>query len=132
MGAIGGDGEEIIAYNFDRKTGRYTYCEVVDRSPLDNELLIPGNSTLVPPPLEVPPGAAPYFVGGKWMVKADKELARVMRVKRNEALARSDWRMLSDVVNSNRDAWAAYRQELRDLPSHPAWPLVGLPEEPMD
>lgn len=132
MGAIGGDGGEIIAYNFDKKTGRFTYAEKVDRSPLDGELLVPGNSSLLPIPVDLPDGTWPYFVGGKWVVKKDDELARVMKARRNEALARSDWRMLPDVVNSNRDAWAAYRQELRDLPSHPAWPLVGLPEEPMD
>lgn len=34
---------------------------------------------------------------------------------RNEELARTDWRMISDVP-TDKVAWAAYRQALRDLP----------------
>jgi hypothetical protein len=38
-----------------------------------------------------------------------------LRDRRNRLLAGSDWRMVSDAP-WNTELWAAYRQELRDLP----------------
>jgi len=40
-----------------------------------------------------------------------------VRLKRNQALADSDWRALKDVVLPN--AWKEYRQALRDITEHP-------------
>jgi hypothetical protein len=42
---------------------------------------------------------------------------------RNEELARTDWRMISDTP-TDKTAWATYRQALRDLPAQ-----AGLAEE---
>jgi hypothetical protein len=39
------------------------------------------------------------------------------RIERNRRLVNSDWTRLDDVTQINKDAWATYRQQLRDLPS---------------
>ena len=53
-----------------------------------------------------------------------------LRKDRNALLASSDWTQASDspLTNENKADWAAYRQELRDLPAvttdpaDPTWP----------
>jgi len=50
-----------------------------------------------------------------------------MRKERNQLLKDSDFRMLSDYPNTNREAWELYREQLRALPetwseSNPAFP----------
>lgn len=56
-----------------------------------------------------------------------KELIEAIRVQRDGLLKASDWTQLADAP-VDREAWAEYRQKLRDLPgstedpSNPAWP----------
>lgn len=51
-----------------------------------------------------------------------------MRYWRDGELARTDWTQLSDAV-CNKEAWATYRQALRDLPaSNPDPRKIELPE----
>ena len=40
-----------------------------------------------------------------------------MRLHRDRLLAASDWTQTTDDPTGNRDAWAAYRQALRDFPA---------------
>jgi len=40
-----------------------------------------------------------------------------MRQERNQLLKESDFRMLPDYPNTNKEAWELYRQELRDFPA---------------
>jgi len=40
------------------------------------------------------------------------------RIERNRRLADCDWTRLDDAPQNNKDAWAAYRQALRDLPTN--------------
>ena len=47
--------------------------------------------------------------------KVSAEPMRVLRLKRNQKLAETDWMANSDVTMS--DDWKKYRQDLRDLPS---------------
>lgn len=54
---------------------------------------------------------------------------RQLRQTRNARLAASDWAMLEDAPSvTNKEAWKAYRQALRDLPAtvtdpaNPVWP----------
>ncbi len=60
--------------------------------------------------------------------------AATKRFMRNRMLRESDYTQLADVMGSmSRDeqaAWRLYRQELRDLPSLPNWPLVDFPTPP--
>ena len=43
------------------------------------------------------------------------EPARLVREKRNQLLAESDWTQTRDNVRLNDNAWITYRQELRDI-----------------
>ena len=50
--------------------------------------------------------------------KAELESAeplRLLRQQRNQLLAQSDWRMVSDYPGSNQTEWQTYRQALRDI-----------------
>lgn len=55
--------------------------------------------------------------------------ANLKRRDRDDALAASDFRMVSDAPWDTA-AWATYRQALRDLPDHADWPDVDLPTPP--
>ena len=43
------------------------------------------------------------------------EPARLVRIKRNQLLAESDWTQTRDNVRLNDSTWVTYRQELRDI-----------------
>lgn len=53
-----------------------------------------------------------------WLTNIDYEeqLLVKMRNQRNELLKQSDWTQLEDAP-VNKQAWAAYRQQLRDFPT---------------
>lgn len=51
----------------------------------------------------------------------------VVRSQRNQLLSASDWTQLPDVPLATKDAWAIYRQALRDITNQPdpfniTWP----------
>lgn len=52
------------------------------------------------------------------------------RSQRDALLLNSDWTQAGDDPTGNKEAWAVYRQQLRDLPADPAWPYVDFPEVP--
>lgn len=43
------------------------------------------------------------------------EPMRLLRQQRNQFLAQTDWRMVSDYPGSNQTEWQTYRQALRDI-----------------
>lgn len=51
------------------------------------------------------------------------DLATQMRDQRNALLAACDWTQLPDAPVDHA-AWAAYRQQLRDVTSQPGWPTA--------
>jgi hypothetical protein len=58
-----------------------------------------------------------------------------LRAERNRHLAACDWTQLADahLSQDKKDAWATYRQELRDLPesvTDPTGPSVSWPLDP--
>lgn len=55
--------------------------------------------------------------------------AAQLRRQRDIALMNSDWTQVLDAP-VDRNAWAAYRQALRNLPEHPDFPNVELPKDP--
>lgn len=60
----------------------------------------------------------------------DVDLTRLMRAHRDRLLVESDWTQLPDAP-VDRQAWAAYRQTLRDFPA--TWtpgPTVTFPVAP--
>lgn len=65
----------------------------------------------------------PETVFNEWLVER-------MRAHRDRLLAESDWTQLPDAP-VDRDAWATYRQALRDFPA--TWtpgPVLTLPDKP--
>jgi hypothetical protein len=55
---------------------------------------------------------------------------KMMRAIRNDLLAQSDWSQLPDAP-CNREAWATYRQALRDFPATwTAGPEADFPDTP--
>ena len=52
-----------------------------------------------------------------------------VRAARDRALANSDWTQGADAP-VDQQAWATYRQALRDLPEAEGWPNVDLPHSP--
>ena len=62
--------------------------------------------------------------------RIDDEAAERVRADRNKRLADSDWTQLADNT-ADTNAWAAYRQALRDLPNTDGFPHdVTWPTEP--
>lgn len=60
----------------------------------------------------------------------EETLFSVIRFERNMLLSRSDWTQLPD-SNANKQAWATYRQQLRDLPAQNDNPrLITFPAQP--
>ena len=55
---------------------------------------------------------------------------RIKREDRNNLLAETDWTQMPDVPEATKTKWAAYRQELRDLPSKSEFPDVDFPTKP--
>jgi len=53
----------------------------------------------------------------------DADWAAINRGKRDQMLKKSDWTQLPDAP-VDKEAWAAYRQELRDLPEREDWPNI--------
>ena len=57
------------------------------------------------------------FIKNPMFSDATKEqIMEQLRLWRNQELANTDWTMISDAA-TDKDAWAEYRQALRDLPS---------------
>lgn len=52
---------------------------------------------------------------------SDEDVAGINRDIRDRKLVECDWTQLPDAT-ADKAAWAAYRQALRDLPSHQNWP----------
>jgi hypothetical protein len=61
----------------------------------------------------------------------EADWASVNRGKRDKLLRDSDWTQLPDVPLATKEAWATYRQALRDLPEHPNWPDLNEADWPV-
>lgn len=61
----------------------------------------------------------------------DEQISACIREWRNRQLAASDWTQLSDTP-ADKPAWAAYRQELRDMMQQNSNPkLIVFPTAPV-
>lgn len=81
------------------------------------------------------------YVGGEWVIanqeEYDNQLAGITQhqanlviIDRDLRLKESDWTVLPDLPASFTSVWAAYRQELRDVPNQPGFPWNPLPTPP--
>ena len=58
-------------------------------------------------------------------------LPMTIRNERNALLTASDWTQAADVPQTTKDAWATYRQALRDVPQQAGFPTnVTWPQKP--
>ena len=58
-------------------------------------------------------------------------LASEARTERTARLRDSDWTQVPDVPLDNKEAWATYRQELRDVPNQSGFPReIDWPSQP--
>jgi len=60
----------------------------------------------------------------------EAERAIANREYRNQLLTASDWTQLPDVPLETKEAWAAYRQALRDLTDHVNFPNLSADDWP--
>lgn len=85
---------------------------------------------------------SPTYTNGTWIQtwvvtnKSSDEIAehqiyksKQLRAMRNDLLSRSDWTQVADAP-VDQQAWATYRQALRDLPDAPGFPDIDLPRPP--
>lgn len=62
-------------------------------------------------------------------VASQDDLAAAVRARRDALLAASDWTQGKDIPDSISNAWAGYRQALRDIPQQEGFPAsVSWPE----
>jgi len=80
---------------------------------------------------EVPFGAT-HYINGKFETKQNIDLLTVEALEKRQALlVGSDWTQLAD-VNVDKEAWAEYRQHLRDIPAQSGFPITidwGVPPQ---
>jgi len=62
---------------------------------------------------------------------SDAQIAAEARMYRNQLLSESDWTQLPDVPQALKDAWATYRQALRDITAQSGFPRnIVYPTKP--
>jgi hypothetical protein len=72
--------------------------------------------------------ASPQLINGKWVEvwmvnRLPTDVAELnVRTQRNRLLRESDWTQGKDISENTSNAWAIYRQELRDLPLQGGFP----------
>jgi hypothetical protein len=65
-----------------------------------------------------------------WDASANDRKASEVRVERNAKLVQTDWTQISDAT-VDKQAWATYRQALRDITTQSGFPLtVTWPDAP--
>jgi hypothetical protein len=85
-------------------------------------------------PVEMPPKPSIHhifdYTTKQWVDPRTNETEwEVVRAQRNTLLQQSDWTQLPDVPLATKEAWAIYRQALRDVTDQPdpfniVWPVA--------
>jgi hypothetical protein len=131
------------AFSFHPQTGVFVGVNFAQESPLEpGVFLLPAGATFVEPP-QVSDNQQAVWLGDSWGVQdilapeppglviptgttPEPEILQPelltwdrIRAQRNQLLSQSDWTQLADAPLSpeQKQAWAAYRQALRDVPS---------------
>jgi hypothetical protein len=124
------------AYTFHSETGVFIGVDFAQESPLEPGIfLLPAGATFVEPP-QFAEGKQAVWNGETWEVQdippppeppapePEPVTWEVIRRKRSGLLFQSDWTQLADapLTQEQKNAWAVYRQALRDVPSSAATP----------
>lgn len=85
-------------------------------------------------PVKIPeaPSADHIFdtLKGVWVLNT-RLIKKRISIKRNKKLADTDWTQLPDVPITTKQAWATYRQNLRDITDQEGYPNnIIWPQEP--
>lgn len=97
---------------------------------LDTEYYIEGSETIVKLPTKPAEYCVFDYATKQWVDPRTAATEWVLvRARRDELLAQSDWTQLPDVPLPTKDAWATYRQALRDVTMQPdpfniVWPTA--------
>ena len=85
-------------------------------------------------PVEIPPRPSPHhefsFASKQWIDPRTPDTEwPLVRAERDRRLLATDWTQLPDVPLATKQAWAAYRQALRDITAQPdpfniLWPVA--------
>jgi hypothetical protein len=112
-----------IVYQYNLSTQNYIQGSYYN----DEYYIDSGNPVLIPPaPNEY---CVFNFDTKQWVdPRTNDSQWEVVKQQRNTLLAESDWTQLPDVSISNKDQWAIYRQQLRDITTQPdpfniIWPI---------
>jgi len=78
--------------------------------------------------VEIPPKTSPYavfnFTTKQWVLNENLAIANVLP-KRQKLLYSSDWTQIPNgpLTQQQQEAWAVYRQQLRDIPEQSGYPF---------
>jgi len=64
------------------------------------------------------------------MLSTNADFISNEKLKRTRLLVDCDWTQVSDMPSSVKTPYVAYRQALRDLPTHSNWPLLDSSDWP--
>ncbi len=79
----------------------------------NSEWLVSGNNIQWLDPIQTEP--TEEQIQAKIVELTAAEPMRLLRLERNQLLASTDWRMVSDYPGTNQTEWQTYRQALRDI-----------------
>lgn len=119
---------ECLDQDFDRQAGPGESVVEVDGDVLDTTHMIQAGKAvrLQPRPTQFHDF---NYTSRQWTFNAVSAWADVRR-RRDATLAASDWTQLPDVPIPTRDAWATYRQALRDITNQPDPLRIEWPTPP--
>lgn len=148
-------GDVITLKQFKAANPNTSFPAQVTASDLDGfgyDPVLDGAAATVTPPYEVSTRDGVEQIDGQWYSRfvvgpvfadsdeetayragVDADAARTARKDRDLKLARTDWTQMADspLSDSDKTAWATYRQSLRDLPSATGFPhTMSWPTEP--
>lgn len=92
----------------------------------------PKNATEKKPTVNGKDDETPVFIGGEWITMSHADILKSTEIRtlRNAKLSHSDFTQVLD-FKGDTDAWAKYREELRNIPNQKGFPQsVDWPEAP--
>lgn len=80
-----------------------------------------GVATPLPPKMNPEDNSVFDYWLERWVIEPGMDTRPILD-RRSKLLRDSDWTMMPDVTLWNKEAWAEYRQALRDLTEQPGYP----------